>query len=66
MRQRPIAIAVIALLALGIMTIRHPSADIRVITHQVNDPAPRQVSAAIDLGVMAFSLLITWTAKRLG
>lgn len=65
MRQRRIVIAVIALLTLGIMTVRHPSADIRVITHQVNDPAPRQVSAAIDLGVMAFSLLITWTAKRL-
>lgn len=66
MRSRRTVIAVIALLMLGIMAVRHPTADIRVIAHQANDPAPRQVSAAIDLGVMAFSLIITWTAKRLG
>ncbi len=63
MRMRRSAIAVIALL-LAVTAVRHPSADIRVITHQVGDPAPRQVTAAIDLGVMAFSLLITWTGKR--
>lgn len=64
MRMRRSAIAVIALLLLAVTAVRHPSADIRVITHQVGDPAPRQVTAAIDLGVMAFSLLITWTGKR--
>lgn len=65
MRQRRGAIAIIALLLLAATSIRHPSADIRVITHRINDPAPHQVSAAVDLGVMAVSLLITWTGKRL-
>ncbi|MBX9859397.1 MAG: hypothetical protein K2Y20_07385 [Sphingomonas sp.] len=64
MHMRRTAIAVIALLLLAVTAVRHPSADIRVIAHQVGDPAPRQVTAAIDLGVMAFSLLITWTGKR--
>lgn len=65
MRQRRGAIAVIALLLLAAISWRHPSADIRVITHQWDDPAPHRVSAAVDLGVMAFSLLVTWTGKRL-
>lgn len=64
MDTRRTAIAVIALLLLAVTAIRHPSADIRVITHQAGDPAPRQVTAAVDLGVIAFSLLITWTGKR--
>lgn len=64
MRPGRIIIAGFALLLLAATTVRHPSADIRVIMHQAGDPDPRQVSAAVDLGVMAFSLLITWTAKR--
>lgn len=64
MRPGRTVIAAIALLMLAVTTVRHPSADIRVIMHQAGDPAPRQVTAAVDLGVMAFSLLITWTAKR--
>jgi len=64
-RRRNVIIA-FALLLLAVTTLRHPSADVRVIMHQAGDPAPRQVTAAVDLGVMAFSLLITWTAKRLG
>ena len=64
-RRRNVIIA-FALLLLAVTAVRHPSADVRVIMHQAGDPAPRQVTAAVDLGVMAFSLLITWTAKRLG
>lgn len=62
--MRRTAIAAIALLLLALTAMRHPSADIRVITHQAGDPAPREVKAAVDLGVMAFSVLITWTGKR--
>ena len=66
MAKRRTAIVAFALLLLAVTTLRHPSADVRVIMHQAGDPAPRQVTAAIDVGVMAFSLLITWTAKRIG
>lgn len=41
----------------------HPTADIRIITHDVTDTAPRKVQAAVDLGVVAVSFLYTWTAK---
>ncbi|MBY0305017.1 MAG: hypothetical protein B7Y43_10540 [Sphingomonas sp. 28-62-20] len=63
MRNRRIALAgFVALLA--IVSLRHPSADIRIMTHEAGDRAPQQVSAAVDIGVMAVSLLVTWTAKR--
>lgn len=63
MRHRRVVLAGSALLLLA-MSVRHPSADIRVIAHQVGDPTPREVRAAFDLGLMGVSILITWTAKR--
>lgn len=65
MRVRRLVFALFALL-LVIAVVRHPSADLRILTHAAGDPAPHQVRAAIDLGVMAFSLLITWTGERFG
>jgi hypothetical protein len=43
---------------------RHPSADIRILTHDAADRAPHRVQAAIDLGLATVSVLVTWTAKR--
>lgn len=63
MRRRRIAIAGMGLLLVAAVA-RHPSADVRILTHAANDPAPHQVRAALDLGVMAFSLLITWTGEH--
>ncbi len=63
MRNRRVVLAVGAALLLAV-AVRHPSADIRVLTHEASDPTPHQVSAAVDLGVMAFSILVTWTAKK--
>jgi hypothetical protein len=51
-----------ALLALTAMSPH--TAKIQIITHDVTDTAPRKFQAAIDLGVMAVSVLYTWTAKR--
>lgn len=51
-----------ALLALAAMP--GPSANIQILTHEVTDTAPRKFQAAIDLGIMAVSVLYTWTAKR--
>lgn len=60
-RKRVMAGVLVAVLAL--LALRHPSADIRVITHRANDPAPMRVQAAVDLGLMAVSLLVTWTHR---
>ncbi len=62
MRNRRVALAVIALL-LAVGALRHPSANISIIAHQPSDPAPREMRAAVDLGVMAFNLFITWTGR---
>ncbi|MBN8815541.1 MAG: hypothetical protein J0J06_08860 [Sphingomonas sp.] len=55
-----IAAAVLAIVAVA----RHPTADVEILTHQVGDPSPRKVEAAIDLGVVAVKFLLTWTANR--
>ena len=53
--------AVSALLAVA----RHPNADIRILTHDATDPAPHQVRAALDLGLIGFSVLVTWTGTHI-
>lgn len=63
MRERRVGMG-IAIAALLLLAMRHPSADIRILTHDATDRAPARVQAALDLGVMAVSVLITWT-KRL-
>lgn len=63
MRNRRIGLG-IAAAALLIMAARHPSADIRILTHDRTDLAPQRIQAAIDLGWVAVSVLITWTGKR--
>jgi hypothetical protein len=64
MRDRRLGLG-LAAAALLVMAARHPSADIRILTHDRTDPAPHRVQAAFDLGLVAVSVLITWTAKRL-
>lgn len=54
-------VAVAALIAVA----RHPNADIQILTHDTSDPAPHQIKAAIDLGLVGFSVLVTWTGKHL-
>lgn len=61
-RRRTLLIAA-ALLAV-VAVARHPSANIEILTHQANDPAPHKVQAAVDLGVVAVKFLLTWTANR--
>ncbi|MFM9829241.1 MAG: hypothetical protein ACKVOB_10955 [Sphingomonas sp.] len=65
MRRHRTAIVVTALV-LGVVAMRHPSADIQILTHQAADSSPYRIKAAVDLGIMGFSLLITWTGHRLG
>ncbi len=64
MRNRQLTLGFAAALLL-IMAARHPSLDILILTHNQADRAPHRIQAALDLGLMAVSLLITWTTSRL-
>ena len=52
-------------LGLALVALQHPTADLRIMTHDSHDPAPRQVRAALDLGLVAVSVLVTWTDRQL-
>ena len=64
MRERRIVMGM-AVLALIALAYRHPTADIRLITHDLTDRSPRRVQAAVDLGLLSVSFLYTWTVDRL-
>ncbi|HVF93486.1 MAG TPA: hypothetical protein VM900_04155 [Sphingomonas sp.] len=64
MRERRMVLAV-AGAAMLLLAARHPTADIQLLTHDVSDPAPRRLQAAVDLGLVGVSVLYTWTVKRL-
>lgn len=64
MRNRRIMIGMFALLAM-VAVVRHPSADIRILTHDASDPTPHKVMAALDLGLVAVSVLVTWTGEHI-
>ena len=62
--ERKRAVALLAGAALVALVAKHPSADIRVLTHDHSDPAPHVMRAALDLGVVGVSILYTWTVER--
>ncbi|MGK6318128.1 hypothetical protein [Sphingomonas sp. DT-204] len=64
MRNRRAAFVVVAALLL-VAAVRHPTVDIRILTHDATDLAPRQVRAAVDTGVVAINLLVTWSGEHL-
>jgi hypothetical protein len=64
MRERRIGLAMLVI-ALLMLAAHRPSADIRILAAESGDPAPHRVQAAVDLGVVAVSLLWTWSGHRL-
>jgi len=62
--RRRVAIAATGAM-LALVALRHPSADLRIMTHEAQDTAPHRVQAAIDLGLVGVSILYTWTAPRI-
>jgi hypothetical protein len=62
--KRRIALAGGGAALLALTTLSPHTANIRIITHDVTDTAPHRFQAAVDLGIMAVSVLYTWTAKR--
>ncbi len=50
-------------LALVALVSPHNRADIRILTHDKSDLNPHKMQAAIDVGLVAISVLVTWSAK---
>ncbi|WP_294189886.1 hypothetical protein [uncultured Sphingomonas sp.] len=63
-QRRRIAIAATGAV-LALVAFKHPSADLKIMTHEARDTAPHRIQAAIDLGLVGFSVLYTWTAPRI-
>jgi hypothetical protein len=64
MRNRRAGLVISAAILLA-LAARHPSANISILTHDSSDPAPHRFQAAVDMGLIAVSVLVTWTNKRL-
>lgn len=47
------------------LSARRPSARLEFLTHETGDPSPRRFQAAVDIGLVAVSVIVTWTGKRL-
>lgn len=61
--QRLVLVAGVIALALVVVRPQRPHADLAILTHRAGDSAPQQVHAAIDLGILAISVLVTWSRQ---
>ena len=62
--RQTLAIGAAAIFALAVFSAPSaPHADIRILMHDAADRAPRRVQAAVDLGVVAVSVLVTWSRQ---
>ncbi len=61
MNRRKTGLAIVAAALLLAGALRHPQADFQLLMHRSSDPAPGRMQAALDLGVMAVSVLVTRT-----
>ena len=64
-RESKRAVALVAAAGLLALTAKHPTANIRLLTHDRADPAPHVMTVAADLGVIGVKVLYTWTVDRL-
>ncbi|WP_066662292.1 MULTISPECIES: hypothetical protein [unclassified Sphingomonas] len=62
-RRIVLAASAVALLATA-ATVR-PTAEFEVLTHEITDKTPRKFQAAVDTGILAVSVLYTWTERTL-
>ena len=60
--KRTLVIGAAGLLALAAFA-SPPQADIRILTHSQADRTPQRMQAALDLGVFAVSVLVTWSER---
>ncbi len=64
-RGRNILIGGAGALALIALASPHRRADFELQMHRAGDTAPERVQAVVDLGLVAVSVIVTWS-KRLG
>ena len=65
LRDRRTRVAMVAGALIVLVAARQPSADIRILTHDRGDTTPARFQAAVDVGLMAVSILVTWTSRHL-
>ncbi|WP_431471007.1 hypothetical protein [Sphingosinithalassobacter sp. LHW66-3] len=63
--RRRIVLTVMGLLLVAGLAMKPPSADIRILAHSADDSAPSRMQAGVNIGLLAVSLLVTWSSKRL-
>jgi hypothetical protein len=63
-RSRRIVLAGLAALVLLALASPDHRADIRILTHRAGDVSPQRMQAVADFGIVAVSVLVTWS-KRL-
>lgn len=61
--KRLLMIAGAIALVIAVVHPSRPHADLEILTHRAGDTAPQQVHAAIDLGILAISVLVTWSRQ---
>ena len=62
-RKRRIGIGMALALLAAIALAPNPRADIRILAADKGDANPHQFQAAVEIGKVAISVLITWTAR---
>ena len=65
LNKRRIVLAASAAALLTTAATVHPTAEFEILTHEITDKTPRKFQAAVDTGVLAVSVLYTWTERTL-
>ncbi len=65
LNKRRIVLAAGAVALLATAATVHPTAEFEILTHELTDKTPRKFQAAVDTGVLAVSVLYTWTERTL-
>ncbi|WP_010544445.1 hypothetical protein [Sphingomonas elodea] len=63
LRKHLLLLAGLVTLTIAVVQPTRPHANLEILTHRAGDSAPQQVHAAIDLGVLAVSVLVTWSRQ---
>lgn len=64
LNKRRIVLATGAAALLATAATVHPTAEFEILTHEITDKTPRKFQAAVDTGVLAVSVLYTWTERN--
>jgi hypothetical protein len=64
MHKRRFVVGALAVVLLaGAYAAPGPRADIHILTAEKSDANPQRLQAAVDMGWMAISVLVTWTKR---